>query len=127
MGAMIRVLLMAIAMMESGGNSAAIGDTGRAIGVLQIHRSYVDDVNRIAGTNFTYADRLDPQKSRTMANIYLVHYGRRYERLTGKPATREILAAIHHGGPDGWRKASCLEYARRAAALAMDFEARNMD
>ena len=40
-------LMDAIEQVESGGNANAVGDGGAAIGAFQIHKIYVDDVNRI--------------------------------------------------------------------------------
>lgn len=100
----------AIATVESRNNDFAIGDNGRSIGRYQITKIYVDDVNRIAGTRFTCADRNNPQKSRKMVEIYLAHYSKRYTRLTGKPVTDEVKARIHNGGPDGFKKHSTVKY-----------------
>ena len=117
MDALIVALLPALAMIESGNNPAAIGDNGHAVGIYQLHEVYVDDANIISGQNYTYADRLNPEKSQEMVHIYLNYYGIRYERLTGKPVTAEVLAAIHNGGPDGWKKPSSQAYAERVVAL----------
>jgi len=102
-----------LATVESGGDPSAIGDGGRSVGLYQISKLYVDDVNRIAGTCYIYDDRFDQVKSRKMVEIYLTHYGRRYTRLTGCAVTFDVLAAIHNGGPDGWRKHSTLKYRQK--------------
>jgi hypothetical protein len=103
-------LYEAIAHVESRGIDCAVGDTGKALGRYQLHKIYVDDVNRIAKTSYTYNDRLDAKKSLSMVKIYLNYYGKRYTKITGKPATDEIKARIHNGGPDGFRKLSTVEY-----------------
>lgn len=104
-------LLNALIWVESSRNEKAVGDNGKAVGLLQLHKIYVDDVNRILGKKkYSYADRWNPQKSVEMAVVYLKHYGRRYERLTGKKASYEVLARIHNGGPDGWEKNKTSEY-----------------
>lgn len=103
-------LYEAIAYVESRGIDCAVGDNGRAVGRYQLHKIYVDDVNRIAKTNYTYTDRLDAEKSLSMVKIYLDYYGKRYTRLTGKPVTDEVKARIHNGGPDGFRKQSTSGY-----------------
>jgi soluble lytic murein transglycosylase-like protein len=105
------VILNAIICVESSHNARAVGDNGKAVGLLQLHKIYVDDVNRIVGKKkYSYADRWNPQKSVEMTVIYLRHYGERYERLTEREATYEILARIHNGGPDGWEKPSTNKY-----------------
>jgi len=116
----------ALASVESGGNPSAVGDGGRSVGLYQISKIYVDDVNRIAGTRYTHDDRFDPVKSRKMVGIYLAHYGRRYTRMTGHPTTLDVLAAIHNGGPDGWRKSSTLKY-RQKVRMAMSAPAENTE
>jgi hypothetical protein len=103
-------LYEAIAYVESRGIDCAVGDNGKALGRYQLHKIYVDDVNRIAKTNYTYNDRLDTKKSLSMVKIYLNYYGKRYTKITGKPATDEIKARIHNGGPDGFRKLSTIKY-----------------
>ena len=103
-------LLGAIEQVESRGNTTAIGDSGKAYGVYQIHESYVQDVNRISGKNFTHADAFDKDKAKEMVEIYLNHYGKSYEKKTGKKATNEVLARIHNGGPNGYKKDATKKY-----------------
>lgn len=107
----------AIAYAESRGIDCAVGDNGKALGRYQIHKIYVNDVNRIAKTNYTYDDRLDAEKSLAMVKIYLDYYGRRYTILTGKPVTDEVMARSHNGGPDGFRKQSTVAYWNRVKEI----------
>lgn len=100
----------AIAVVESGLDTMAIGDGGDAVGMYQIHKIYVDDVNRIANTSYTYNDRFNKEKSLEMVKIYLNHYSKVYKNKTGKEATNEVKARIHNGGPDGWSKKSTERY-----------------
>ena len=99
-----QALLDAIRQVESGGRCVT-GDSGRAVGVYQIHKVYVDDVNRIAKTKYTYADRNDEAKSRKMVEIYLTHYGKGKSQLD--------MARIHNGGPTGHKKQATLKYAEK--------------
>lgn len=103
-------LFRALRTVESSNRPRAVGDGGAAVGVYQLHHSYVMDVNRIYGTRFTHSDRLDPIKSHRIVRLYLAHYGRVYNKITGKPATCEVLARIHNGGPKGWRKSATNPY-----------------
>jgi hypothetical protein len=95
-------LIPALIQVESGGEYRAVGDHGKAVGILQIHAEYVQDVNRIAGTHYTLRDRLDRQKSIDMTRIYLAHYG--------KGKTIEQTARVHNGGPAGHKKQSTVKY-----------------
>lgn len=113
-------LIDAICIVESAANAAAIGDGGKAIGMAQIHKVCVDDVNRIQKIKeaklkrklprFTYDDRKNPTKSKEIMRIYLSWYGANYERNTGKIATPEILSKIWNGGPNGWKKRATIAY-----------------
>ena len=94
-------LIQALCMVESGGNPDAVGDGGKAVGILQIHPIMVRDVNRILGREvFTDEDRWDAGKSRTIARTYLDYYG----------GTTEERARKWNGGPQGHTKKSTLGY-----------------
>jgi len=100
-----RALLDAIRQVESGGR-CVVGDSGKAVGVYQIHKVYVDDVNRILCKKvYTYADRNDEAKSRKMVELYLTHYGKGKSQLD--------MARIHNGGPNGHKKQATLKYAEK--------------
>ncbi len=103
-------LLAALILVESSGNPDAIGDNGKAVGVLQIHPIVIEDVNRIYGTDFTLEDRYEIQHSRNVANLYLAYWGYKYEENTGFQANTEVYARIWNGGPNGWNKKSTNKY-----------------
>jgi hypothetical protein len=116
MKALIIALLPILCQVESGNNPAALGDysgkTGeyRAVGVLQIWKIVVDDVNRIQKKEvFTYKDRSDRQKSLRMAEIYLTHYGKHLEKK-GVTVDMEVLSRVWNGGPTGYKKKSTEKY-----------------
>ena len=97
-------LLSAIIAVESGGNPNKIGDDGDAVGLLQIHKCVVDDVNNIIlhRKAYTYADRRDPVKSVEMFNLYIGYwcYGWR----------DQDVARTWNGGPCGAMRESTLPY-----------------
>ena len=103
-------LLDAIQAVESNGKENAIGDNGKAVGAFQIHKIYVDDVNSFSSEKFTYEDRKNKEKSQKIVKLYLEHYGKSYEKKTGKKATNEVLARIHNGGPKGYNKEATKNY-----------------
>lgn len=98
-------LISALIIVESSGNDRAIGDHGKAIGPLQIHREVVLDVNRITGSHYRHQDMTNRAAARAVCQAYLEHYGR------GK--TTEQQARIWNGGPTGDRKPVTLTYWRR--------------
>ena len=98
-------LITALIAVESSGNDLAIGDNGRAVGPLQIHRGVVLDVNRITGSHYRHQDMTNRAQARAVCEAYLEHYGR------GK--TTEQQARIWNGGPTGDRKTATVAYWRR--------------
>lgn len=104
---LLEVILILI-QIESGGDTHAIGDGGRAVGVLQIHSCVIEDVNRIYGTTYTLRDRYDKQRSIAIALHYLSHYCTA-ERI-GRQPTPMDAARIWNGGPRGWRRLATKNY-----------------
>jgi len=110
--------------VESAGNPWAYCPQTGASGIVQIRRTCLDDVNRIAherrlGVQFTDADRYHPARARRIWQLYLEYYGWMYWKETGRLPTPEVYARIWYGGPDGWRRSSTVEYWRRVQK-AMD-------
>jgi hypothetical protein len=95
-------LISALIIVESSNNDMAIGDQGRAIGCLQIHRAVVLDVNRITGSHYRHQDMTNRAQARAVCEAYLKHYGR--------GATTEQLARRWNGGPTGDRKSATEAY-----------------
>ena len=99
---MLDLLFTAICAVESGNNPLAVGDRGRAVGIVQMWKVTVDDCNRIVGyRRWTHRDRLDTAKCREMFELYLEHY-------CGKDATLEQYARVWNGGPAGCSKSATL-------------------
>ena len=108
---MTALLLAALIAVESGGDARAIGDDGRALGVLQIHAGVVTDVNRIAGRTWAHADAKQPHIAKAMAEIYLRHYVT--PARMGRVPTAEDYARVWNGGPNGHRKTATIPYWRK--------------
>lgn len=105
----IEKLLDAIAQVESRSNHKAVGDGGRAIGAYQIHECYWLDGTKILGKDWPYADAADPVKAKQVVRAYLRHYGKDRSLLD--------MARIHNGGPNGHKKESTREYARKIETI----------
>ena len=93
----------------------------QAIGAYQITKKYVDDVNRILKARhwraeavypiYTYEDRWDRGKSHEMTEVYIIYYGWPLDKsYWSSMDLYEVMARIHNGGPDGWKKKSTEEY-----------------
>lgn len=96
----------ALHVVETGGKlGPIIGDGGRALGPLQIHRAYHAD-SRISGD---YSRCADLDYSRRVAEAYL----KRYAPKAWAAGDVETLARVHNGGPAGARKAATLGYAAK--------------
>lgn len=102
------ILISALIIVESGGNDNAIGDNGKAFGPLQIHQVMVDDVNRIAGANYSHKDAFNRKNSIDMLRIFTTHYVN--EARLGRKPTMEDVARCWNGGPNGYRKAATARY-----------------
>jgi len=101
------ILMKAMIMVESRGTPNAIGDSGKAVGILQIHPIKVRSVNQIlekldTTLRYTYNDRFDPIKSMEMYWLW-----RNYRRPN---ASDEEIARIWNGGPRGMEKTSTIKY-----------------
>lgn len=95
-------LISALMIVESGNNDQAIGDQGRALGPLQIHKAVVLDVNKFTGSNYRHQDMTNRVAARAVCQAYLEHYG--------KGKSLEEQARIWNGGPTGDRKEATVAY-----------------
>lgn len=99
----------ALHQVETSGRTGAIlGDNGKALGPLQIHREYWAD-SRVGGNYEMVAD-LEYAKRVTAA------YLQRYAPKAWAAGDVETLARVHNGGPAGARKAATLSYAAKVKA-----------
>lgn len=90
--------LDAICQVESGGDSHAIGDGGKAIGPYQIHKSYWQDAIEYDKTiGGCYEDCFQEDYARNVISSYM----RRYAQKAWVNNQFMRLASIHHLGPSG--------------------------
>ena len=94
----------------SGKRGAILGDGGRALGPLQIHRAYHADA-RIGGD---YSRCADLDYSKRVVTAYL----QRYAPAAWAAGDVVTLARIHNGGPRGGKKTATLSYAAKVTRLA---------
>jgi len=93
----------------SGKRGAILGDNGRALGPLQIHRAYHADA-RIGGD---YARCADLDYSKRVVAAYL----QRYAPQAWAAGDVTTLARIHNGGPRGASKPATINYGAKVARL----------
>ena len=106
-----RRLIPALEAVESRGNAHAVGDNGKAVGILQIHPCVIRDVNRRFGTAYTLAHRRSKAHSRAICRLYLTMYTPHLRRTLGRNPTAFDYARLWNGGPDGIMKGGTLAYA----------------
>ena len=100
----------ALHVVETSGRTGAIlGDQGRALGPLQIHRAYHADA-RIGGD---YSRCADLDYSKRVVTAYL----QRYAPAAWAEGDVKTLARVHNGGPRGDKKTATLGYAAKVARL----------
>jgi hypothetical protein len=118
------ILLAVLSMIESGGNTKAIGDNGDAHGILQVHQEVVRDVNSLCkaevlqkwGRLLTHKDMFNREKAMWTCQKYLEYWGKAYEKQTGKAPTMDVLARIWNGGPQGYKSKHTLGYMKKFKA-----------
>ena len=97
-------LVEALVRTESKGNSSAIGDHGKALGILQIHEVMVKDFNRITGNNYRHEDMFNEVKAREVARGVLNFYSKHIEKTMNCKASEKELAFIWNGGAGSWSR-----------------------
>lgn len=103
-----------VAQIESSNIATAVGDGGKAYGILQIHKICVDDINRIYGTSFLHHDAFDVCKSKEMFVLYLQAGIKRYVRLYNRQPTEEEVVRMWNGGIyQGYKRKSTIKYYRK--------------
>ena len=101
----------ALHIVETSGKlGPTIGDQGRALGPLQIHRAYHAD-SRVAGD---YSRCADLDYSKRVVTAYLQRYA---PQAWASGTDIETLARVHNGGPKGATKPATKGYGVRVQAL----------
>ena len=95
-------IFSALREVETGGSKSggrrAVGDGGKAIGPLQIHRAYWED-SKVPG-------RFEDCREFAYARQVAIAYWRRYCPKALDALDAETLARVHYGGPTGAKKES---------------------
>jgi hypothetical protein len=100
----------ALHIVETSGKlGPIIGDNGKALGPLQIHRAYHAD-SRVAGD---YSRCADLDYSKRVVTAYL----KRYAPKAWAAGDVEVLARTHNGGVRGATKTATKGYGVRVKAL----------
>lgn len=103
-------LIQALIQVESGGRDDIVGDSGQAVGCLQLHKAYWIDGCKNLGVDWPYSKAVERKKAIAVTRAYLTKAGKLYEKKTGQKATLEVLARIHNGGYNGYKKKGTENY-----------------
>lgn len=83
---------------ESRNKTNIVGDNGKAYGILQIHKIYVEEVNNKYGTKYKHSDMFDEKKSEQVFYLYIRYGIKRFKKLYGVEPTEEDIVRMHNGG-----------------------------
>ena len=104
-------IVVGIAKIESNFDVNAIGDNGKAYGLLQIHKEVVDDVNRYYGTTYTHDEMFDSicavEVFQKYINIGIKRYQKKYKK---SPDIQHIVRMWNGGIYRGYRIDSTKKY-----------------
>jgi hypothetical protein len=84
-----------------------VGDNGKALGPLQIHRGYFQDASEFdksLGTNYSKVTDIE------FAKRVVVAYLKRYVPKAVATNDFETLARVHNGGPRGHKNPATVGY-----------------
>lgn len=114
--------------VESLGDTRAIGDNGKAYGVLQIHKVCVDDINKTYGTEYTHQDAFDESCSEEMFNLYLKKGIKLYYKKHNKYPSEEQIVRMWNGGCyAGYRYKSTEKYYKRYLKFKKKFNLKTIE
>ena len=117
-------LLERLSRIESNGNTKAIGDHGRSLGLFQFTPEAWTEVNNLRARQglgrVSLSARTNPNRARSFASAYLQKLHNDFSATQGKEPTRAQLYALWNLGPRGFQRrgfslSNCPEATQRAA------------
>ncbi len=110
----LKEIIEILKTLETNNNPNAIGDNGKAYGVLQIHKVCVKDVNRVYKTNYSHKDAFIPHKAEKIALLYLKLGVKVFKKKHNKLPSDEDLIRMYNGSVyNGYKKVSTKKYYNR--------------
>ena len=106
------ILLAALISVESSGNDLAKGDHGKALGPLQIHKTLVQDVNRIHKTRFEWQRMTNRSEAVAVFTLYVQTYA--------PNGSDEDIARLWNSGPAYQQKRRATDLYWRKVRNAMN-------
>lgn len=117
-----------IKFVETNNNPRAVGDDGRAYGILQIHWVCINDVNKTYNTEFRHRDAFDIETSKEIFNLY-IHKGVRLfrEKHSRDPTEQEVVRMWNGGIYKGYQYKATFGYYQRYLQFKKRFESRRVE
>ena len=103
-----------IKYVETNNNPKAVGDDGRAYGIVQIHKVCINDVNKSFNTEFVHRDAFTEEYAREIFNLY-IHKGVKLfrKKYCRDPTEQDIVRMWNGGIYKGYRYRGTIEYYKR--------------
>ena len=95
---LITAIMNVLIWVESNNNPSAVGDNGKAIGILQIHKDCVEDINDTYYTVLMHEDMLSEKLSKEIFVLYLKHGWRVFKKKHHHDPSEEDLVRMWNGG-----------------------------
>lgn len=115
-----------VEMLESQNDTDAVGDQGRAFGILQIHKICVDDVNRVYDTAYTHEEMFDPVCAREVYKLYIEYGIKLYESKFKEPPNEQQIVRMWNGGIyRGYKMQATIKYWKRYQIFKKQYESSN--
>ena len=100
--------------VETNNKDSAVGDNGKAYGVVQIHKICVADINRIYKTNYLHKDAFNKDCAREMFMLYISEGIRLFKVKHCRSPTEGQIVRMWNGGIyRGYFKKATLKYLKR--------------
>jgi len=97
--------------VESDNNVAAIGDNGKAYGIVQIHKICVRDINRIYGTSYTHQQAFNEKIAKEMFMLYIKAGIKLFiDKYNISPTEQDIVRFWNGGIYSGYKNKSTIKY-----------------
>lgn len=94
----LNLMFEVLSKAESNNNRFAVGDNGKAYGIVQIHKICVDDVNRLYGTNYKHKEMFDKTCAKEVFVLYLQAGINKYLKRNGREPTESQVVRMWNGG-----------------------------
>lgn len=103
-----------IKYVETNNNPKAVGDNGKAYGIVQIHWVCIRDVNKTFNTEFVHKDAFVEDYAREIFNLY-IHKGVKLfrEKHNRDPTEQEVVRMWNGGIYKGYSYRATFDYYQR--------------